>query len=274
MESFYKRSLLETLMSRGDRIEVINGRLAITPSSKLEIPKKWLAEKSESIILDVANLCDLNVYIFDGYSTGHYGNHNSAGITLQFLNIRTGKQCHIIFNAELERNRTNGKNKKGNSLPKGQFRITKRYMFYKFWLATKLNLPPRLSSFHDYMGNLKQIYFVPKVDDKNKVVDKICPLLNIEDSEIRNHLTIKAAYNNQTSSIQQPYNEHTKMPYNDLVRPIENKGLAIASTACSHNYELSKQDSVVISNTSFAATYNKRPSEQTTEEWLSDWEKA
>ena len=131
MKNLYKCSLLETLLSRGDHIEVINGRLAITPASKLEIPKQWLADKSDNLVREIAKLYDLDVYTFDSYSTGHYGKHNSAGVTLQFVNITTGEQCHITFNAELKRSRTTAKGKKGSSLSKGQFRIGKKYMFYR-----------------------------------------------------------------------------------------------------------------------------------------------
>jgi hypothetical protein len=274
MTNLYRCSLLETLLSRGDHIGIIKGKLVITPASKLNIPKQWLADKGGNLVREIAKLYDLDVYIFDSYSTGHYGKHNSAGVTLQFINTTTGEQCHITFNAELKRSRTTPKGKKGSNLPKGQFRIGKKYMFYKFWLATKLSLPPRLSAFHDYMGNLKQLYFVPNVDYKNKVIDKIIPLLNIEHSEILNRITSNAAYNNQTSSIQQPYNKHTSMPNSDLVKSHVNKGLTRNQTTCSNNYELSKQGSTVISNPLPKTNYNKKPHEQTTDEWLNDWEQA
>ena len=274
MTNLYKCSLLETLLSRGDHIAVINGRLVITPKSKLDIPKQWLADKSDNLIIEIAKLYNLDVYIFDSYSTGHYGKHNSAGVTLQFVNITTGEQCHITFNAELKRSRTTAKVKKGSSLPKGQFRIGKKYMFYKFWLATGLSLPPRLSAFHDYMGNLKQLYFVPNLDYKNKVIDKIMPLLNIDNGEILKRLINNEAYSNQTSSIQLPINKHTSMPNNDLTKPYVNKGLAINQTTCSKNYELSKQGSAVISNPLPNTTQNKKTHEQTNDEWLNDWEQS
>lgn len=274
MTNVYKCSLLEALLSRGDHIEVINGRLTITPASKLDISKQCLADKSDNLIIEIAKLYDIDVYIFDSYSTGHYGTHKSAGVTLQFVNMTTGEQCHITFNAELKRSRTTAKGKKGSSLPKGQFRIGKKYMFYKFWLATKLSLPPRLSAFHDYMGNLKQLYFLPNVDYKNKVIDKIIPLLNIEHSEIVKRLNNNAAYNSQTNNIQQPYNKHTRVTNNDLVNPYINKGLPRNQTTCSSNYELSKQGSAVTSNPLPVNTTNKRPEEQTTEEWLNDWDNA
>jgi len=274
MTDINKCSLLETLIGRGDHIQIVDGRLKIKPLSGKPIPKQWLADKGENITREIAKLYDLGVYVFDSYSTGHYGEHNSAGVTLQFVNITTGEQCHVTFNAELKRIRIRGKAKKGSSLPKGQFRIGKQHKFYKFWLATKLRLPPRLSSFHDYMGNLKPLYFVPSVDNKNKVIDKIVPLLNINHTEILKRLMNNEAYSNQTNNIQQPYNKHTNMPYSDIAQPHEYKALSGDVTTCSTNYELSKQGSAVISIPLPDINTNKRPEEQTTDEWINDWEQA
>jgi hypothetical protein len=272
MTHLKKCSLLETLFSRGDHIDIIKGKLVITPAGKQPEPKKWLAENSSHLLIEIATLLDINVYIYDGYSTGYYGKHKSPGLTLQLINISTGVDCYLTFNIELKRSRTTNNGLKGGCLPKGQFRISKKYKFYQFWLSTGLSLPPRLSSFHDYMGNLKQLYFVPNVDYKNKVIDKIIPLLNIEHSEILSRLTNNSAYNSQTSTIQQPYNKHTSMPYSDIAQPHEYKALSGDLTTGSNNYELSKQGSAVISNPLPVNTTHKAPHEQTTDEWLNDWE--
>lgn len=124
------------------------------------------------------------------------------------------------------------------------------------------------------MGNLKKLYFVPNVGNKNKVVDKIIPLLNVEHSEIVKRLTNNEAYTNQTSNRQQPYNEHTNTPYNDVAQPYEYKDLSGDVTTCSNKYELSKQGSAVISNPLPNTNHIKKPYEQTTDEWLNDWEQA
>jgi PBP1b-binding outer membrane lipoprotein LpoB len=274
MTNLNKCSLLETLLSRGDQIEFIKGQLVITPASKQPVPKKWLSENSAYLLIEIAALFDINVYVFDSYSTGNYGKHKSPGVTLQLINLTTGEDCYVTFNVELKRSRTSKSGIKGCCLPKGQFRIGKKYKFYKFWLSTGLRLPPRLSSFHDYMGNLKQLYFVPNVDDNNKVIDKIIPLLNIEHSEIVKRLTNNQAYINQTSNIQQPYKNHTNTPYSDVAQPYEYKDLSGDVTTCSNNYELSKQGSAVTSNSLLDINHNKRPEEQTTDEWLDNWEQA
>jgi hypothetical protein len=274
MTNLYKCSLLETLFSRGDHIDIIKGKLVITPASKQPVPKKWLAENSTRLLSEIATLLDINVYIYDGYSTGYYGKHKSPGMTLQLINISTGEDCYLTFNVELKRSRTTNNGIKGSSLPKGQFRISKKYKFYQFWLSTGLSLPPRLSSFHDYMGNLKQCYFIPTFDHGAKVKDKIIPLLNLSHGEVLARFSQLNPYNSQTSDIQQPYNTHTNMPYSDMAQPYEYKGLSGDDRTCSNNYELSKQGSAVISNPLPVNTTHKKPHEQTTDEWLNDWEQA
>ncbi|WP_019025667.1 hypothetical protein [Colwellia piezophila] len=274
MRQLNKYSLLETLFSRGDHIDIIKGKLVITPASEQPVPKKWLAESSTRLLSEIAALLDINVYIYDGYSTGYYGKHKSPGMTLQLINISTGEDCYLTFNVELKRSRTTDNGIKGSCLPKGQFRISKKYKFYQFWLSTGLSLPPRLSSFHDYMGNLKQCYFIPTFDHSAKVKEKIIPLLNLCHGEVLARFSQHIPYNNQTSDIQLPYNRHTNMPYNDIAQPHEYKGLTGDVTTCSNNYELSKQGSAVISNPLPVINSINKPEEQTNDEWINDWEQA
>jgi hypothetical protein len=274
MTHFKKCSLLETLFSRDDHIDIIKGRLVITPAGKQPEPKKWLAENSTRLLMEIAALLDINVYIYDSYSTGYYGKHKSPGVTLQLMNITTGEDCYLTFNVDLKRSRTTPIGVKGSDLPKGQFRISNKYKFYQFWLSTGLSLPPRLSSFHDYMGNLKQCFFIPTFDHGAKVKNKIIPLLNLSHGEVLARFKQFNPYKSQTSDIQQPYKSHTNMPYSDIAQPYEYKGLSGDDTTCSNNYELSKQGGAVISNPLPNTNHIKKPYEQTTDEWLNDWEQA
>ncbi len=267
-------SLLEKLISRGDHIEIIHGRLTITPASGKEVPEQYLADNKDSLTIEIARLLNLQVYTFSSYSTGHYGKHNSAGVTLQFVNITTGEQSHMTFNAELKRARTTPRGKKGSSLPKGQFRITNKYMLYKFWLSTGLKLPPRLSVFHDYMGNLKQLYFMPNVNCQGKVIDKMIPLLNVPYTIICSYLTNILPYNNHTTATQEAHKRHTSMPNNKINQSHINKGIKDNLTTCLNNYELSKQGSAVTSNSLLSSNTIKKVHEQSNEEWLNEWEQS
>lgn len=274
MTHFKKCSLLETLFSRGDHIDIIKGKLVITPASKRPVPKKWLAENSTRLLREIADLLDINVYIYDDYSTGYYGKHKSPGLTLQLINISTGEDCYLIFNVDLKRSRTTNNGVKGTCLPKGQFRISKKYKFYQFWLSTGLSLPPRLSSFHDYMGNLKQCFFIPTFDHDTKIKDKIIPLLNLCHAEVLGRYLQLNPDNNHTRNIQEPYNTHTTMPYSDLAQPYEYNGLSDNDPTCSNNYELSKQGSAVISEPLPIAREACRPQDQSNGEWIEAWDNA
>jgi hypothetical protein len=274
MTHFKKCSLLETLFSRGEHIDIIKGKLVITPASEQPVSKKWLSENSTRLLMEISALLGINVYIYDGYSTGYYGQHKSPGLTLQLINISTGEDCYLTFNVDLKRSRTNKNGVKGSCLPKGQFRISKKYKFYQFWLSTGLSLPQRLSSFHDYMGNLKQCFFIPTFDHGAKVKDKIIPLLNLCHSEVLARFSQFNPYNSQTNDIQLTYKSHTNTPYSEIAQPYEYKGLSGDDTTCSNNYELSKQGSAVISNPLPNTNHIKKPYEQTTDEWLNDWDNA
>ncbi|WP_143760108.1 hypothetical protein [Colwellia marinimaniae] len=71
-----------------------------------------------------------------------------------------------------------------------------------------MSLPPRLSSFHDYMGNLKQCFFIPTFAHGAKVKDKIIPLLNLFHGEVWARFSQLNPNNNRTSDIQQPDKTH------------------------------------------------------------------
>jgi hypothetical protein len=72
---------------------------------------------------------------------------------------------YTIFNVGLTRTRTTKSGKEGSPLPKGHFIVTKGGAFYKFWKSTALTIPKSLTSFHDYMGNLKGILYTANLTE-------------------------------------------------------------------------------------------------------------
>jgi hypothetical protein len=64
------------------------------------------------------------------------------------------------------------------------------------------------------------------------------------------------------------------MPYSDIAQPYEYKGLSRSQATGLNKYELSKQGSAVTSNSLLDINHNKRPEEQTTDEWLNNWDRA
>lgn len=271
MTKLNKYSLLETLLSRGDHIDIIKGKLVITSASKKPIPKNWLADNSTRLLVEVATLFDINVYIYDSYSTGYYGKHKSAGMTLQLTNIATGEESYVIYNVELVRSRNSAAGSKGDPLPKGQFRLSKKHKFYKFWLSTGLKIAPRLSSYHDYMGNLKQLFFMPRLTNGNKIKDKLIPLLSLSHKEIIEKFSQSHAYKIKATAIQAPYNPQTTTPYNDSDTSFNSYGLQVNKTTCEAKHGLRFQGSADIREGLATGTPRKRAEDQTAEEWLNDY---
>jgi hypothetical protein len=274
MTSPNKCSLLEKLISRGDHIEIVDGALSITPTSNKEIPEQWLKDNRETLISEIAQLADVEPYIYLGFSTGSYGDHKAGGVSLQFTNLITGEDAYAVFNAELTRARKSKSGDKGTSLAKGKFRVRKGFEFYRFWLLSGLNIPPRLSVFDQYMGNLKCLVFIPELGNRNKFINKKTKLMNVSYEQVSNSLGYKSTYNRQTTDTQQTYNRHTRMTHSDLAQPYIDRGLQINSSACSNKCGLSLQGSEVLSTPLPVINIHKTPQEQTTEEWLIDLDNA
>ena len=113
------------------------------------------------------------------YSSGLYGPGMHGGITLQFLQEDTGTQYYVIFNADVKRKRNTESHKAGTLLPKGRFSVGEKSAFYKFWLATGIAVPPRLSAFNDYIGKLKLLKYSAYVTSGKRLdAQSLKPILN------------------------------------------------------------------------------------------------
>jgi hypothetical protein len=274
MTSLNKCSLLETLISRGDHIEIVDGKLNIKPISNRQIPEQWFKDNRETLISDIAQVADVEPYIYLGYSTGSYGEHKSGGVSLQFTNLSTGEDAFAVFNAELARARKSKSADKGTSLPKGKFRVRKGFEFYRFWLLSGLSIPPRLSVFNQYMGNLKSLAFIPELGKINKFINKKTKLMNVSYKLISSGLGYESTYIRQTTNIQQTYNRHTTATNNDSVLPYSEKGVQTNSSTCSNKYGSSLQGSEVLSTPLPVINSTNKPEEQTNDEWMNDWDNA
>jgi hypothetical protein len=274
MITINKSSLLNKLFDRGDQINIVNGLLTIQPQSQKEVPKKWFRENKEELVSDIAALFSIDVYIYDRYSTGQYGKHKSQGVTLQLLNITTGEDAYMVFNAELKRQRNSGSHKAGALLPEGQFRVSKNRAFYKWWLSTGLKFPPRLSSFHSYMGNLKTLFFVASPDDQGKITDKMIPTFNVTHENINELLGDINADKPHTANIQETDNAQTTMTDKQINVGLEDKGLQSNLSTGFNKCGTRLYGNMNISNSLPLVNLSVRPQDQTTEEWLSNWDNA
>lgn len=260
-------TLLATLVNRGDAVSIELGRLAISPASGKSVPADWLQANSRILLREILTVLSIEAYEYASYTAGFYDRIKAAGVTLQFVSTVAGINAYTIFNANLRRDRTTKAGAKGTPLPKGHFRIGKRSHFYRFWHSTQLPLPKRLSSLHDYMGNLQGILFTAdKSQDKENRLDSgsLAPL-SISAAEV--HKAFKPD-NSRTITGQTTDNHQTKVPDKDMPQTQQNRGLQGSSATCATNHGeavISTRDNTVLTSPTPA---HKRPEEQTTEEWL------
>lgn len=171
--------------------------------------------------------------VFISFSVGSYANGLYEGITLQFLEEKTGIEYYVIYN--VKRKIVKGK-RKGQLYPGNKFRVTKRMKFFRFWtFKCKLPLPPRgLTAFNECMGKLKQLKFKALIKQGNQldkdhifvIPDEIEPksTRNVSEINLKNLSEIQTAQGHTDTSFE-----------------------AILNT-CEQNYDISKQDKKIPSD--------------------------
>ena len=263
---------LPALLERGDILEIVDGRLNIIANSGVLVPDFWLTAYSDDLVLALLAQLAIDAYIYESYTTGRYGAKCYSGVCLQFVSLLSGDSAHVIFNVGLDRVKTTVKGRKGTPLPDGQFRVGKRSEFYKFWNRADQKLPPRLSSFHDYMGNLKGAFFVATVADSEKLEKQSLRLLDISSAQISSAFSKASVTDDQhTQTIQKPNNIHTTNPYNHYAENHTQRDLSSISTTDKYNCGKRLKGSAVVRETGVPTIANKRPQDQTVEEWLVDY---
>lgn len=179
-----KHELLIRLVQRGDRVAISDGRLIVSPNSGREVPVTWLRDFHDELIRSIAQLTGKDAYLYESYSTGSYGPKRCPGITLQFLEIVNYEEAYTIFNANLNRQRDSAHGKRGDPLPIGHFTVGRKSNFVRFWRSLGLIVPKSLTSFHDYMGYLKQIVFNLQVASDSRVQNSDITPMSISCEEI------------------------------------------------------------------------------------------
>lgn len=295
-------SLLTKLLHDGYEVNIVQGKLVIKTSNGLAVPLSWLKKNEKLLINEICDLFNIVPLKYMSYTTGRYGAKKSQGITLQFSNLNTGEDAYIIYNASLERSRTNKNAKKGDPLPGKQFIVGERSGFYKFWLSTGLPLPRSASKFYECMGKLKPLVFTSAIDFNNRITDKKLPLLDINFHELLDRHRVALTGQKSDELTAKPpliYRQYTaKQPLSFPAKDIEHKqthnGLAANQSTCTSKYGntvIRKEvlsTGVALNNTPINNSKNKsvdenlheknlqkkRPEEQTVNEWLEDWERA
>jgi hypothetical protein len=197
---------------------------------------------------------------YDSYSTGPYGKHLKDGVTIQFIDMDTGAIYFVIWNVVLTRQRATKNHPKGSRYSGKQFSVSKKRKFFKFWHFTcGLPIPTRgLTTFHDCMGKLKDIQFEAEVKGGGQLYkDTVQPF---------------SAHIYPIGSRQQPDKTPIKVPDKHVVEPETETDFEDIPTTCPDNYVISKQVSEYTSNPISPIDETKRVQNQTTDEWLAEYE--
>jgi hypothetical protein len=173
---------LEKLIYNNHKVSIDNGRMMIDFKSGQPVDPKWLKKHREDLILEILQATGVNAYQFMDHATGVTKGHNHARLTLNFVNVLTGKLACVHYNCDISRSRATKKHKKGNPLPKGRFNVGERSKFVELWKSLGLQMPRSLSEFPDIINRLKPLLFecdVKSVNGYDHFDDKVMPLCSI-----------------------------------------------------------------------------------------------
>ena len=146
------------LLDWGYSVSIESGHLIINPNNKMPCVKHLTNSHKLKLIVEILQKIGRDALNFHSHSASKYGPTLAGGVTLQFTHVLTGSEAYAIFNANLTRSRNTKNGRAGDPLPTKQFRVAKHSRFCKFWAST--GLPPRkLSSYYEYMGKLKPLFF-------------------------------------------------------------------------------------------------------------------
>lgn len=222
--SRYNGNLLGKVLDRGDSVAIEAGRLVfILKESGDFLSDQKLNPYKTQLLAEISQATGLAIYCYDSFTTGNYQGGKYPGVTLQFSSVNDANAYYTIFNAKLTRQRTTKTGKKGAPLPNKQFHVTKRHCFYKFWAGTGLPIPPRLTVFHDYMGNLKKLLFTAESAIGQRLESATLSPLNISTEQLRQAIGITDKL--QTSAPQRTDNTPTALPHKESPVTLDNTGL-------------------------------------------------
>ena len=263
---------IQYLLARGDVIAIISGKLIITPVSGKPAPESWFKTHANRLLKDILMQAGLDGLVFDSYTTGRFSKLQFSGVSLQFNTVLLDKPAYVIFNANLDRIKTTRKGSKGSALPVGQFRVGKRSGFYAFWKESGLTIPPRLSSFHDYMGNLKSLIFTGSFTKGERLDKQTIQTLSVSHEQILQAFGMTVPPDkSQTRDIQQPDKTHTPWPDKKLLVDHAYQGLQPTPAKGETNYGTRLSGSTDARANVIPLTTPKKPQDQSVDEWLVDY---
>lgn len=264
---------LKVLIKRGYLISLTYGRLMLISPTNEEVSSEWLRKHSFHLVLQILQMTGKVAYIYDGYSTGAYGASRAGGVTLQFEGVGGAEDAYVVFNANLKSSRRSRHRAAGSPLPVGRFWVGRKSSFSKFWCRAGLPLPPSLTSFHDYMGKLKGIYFEGELSGNPGRLKKesIIPL-SISYEELASSIgDVSLTDTTQTNFRYFPDKAQIIEPDKERLEPLSFNGVQRDLTARVKSCVPSNQEGANGRNSIASVHRRLKPEEQTVDEWLEEY---
>jgi len=262
-----RQIMLNALIEAGASISVELGQVNIVNQEGFQITE-LSKNLDDGLTKEILELLQIDAFSYTSYSVGNY-DQKYPGLTLQFSSIITGESYYVIFNVEITRIRTTKSGKRGQMLPAGHFRVGKRSLFCSFWHSTQLKFPARLSAFHDYLGNLRNMLFTAEEvpNRPGRLSKQTLRPLSVPAEVISARLL---ADTSRTSAGQLPDNRQTSVPDRNLTESLKRQAFEGGSATGGAGY-----GKAVIRMRGYegpgTTCQHKRPEEQTEEEWLADF---
>lgn len=284
---------MAVLLDWGYSVSIESGHLIINPNNKMPCVKHLTNSHKLKLIVEILQKIGRDALTFHSHSASKYGPTLAGGVTLQFTHVLTGSEAYAIFNANLTRSRNTKSGRAGDPLPTKQFRVAKHSGFCKFWAST--GLPPRkLSSYYEYMGKLKPLFFESQdISNSNDRLDSsLLKPLQISFQEVKEAFDFSDSP--PTSNRQCTDKQPTIATDKKTLQPSKTLGLQANSTTGSIYYgntvireKVTRGNAypvnAPISNSLSTPVLNKskhetetttRAKDQTIDEWFSDYDES
>lgn len=269
------KSLLKTLLLRGDRVYVSEGILTIEPRSGLPVDSLWLSKHQPRLVNDIAMLTGHICLQYQTYSAGKYrvnGNKYQGGVTLRFSLLPSHQPAYAIFNVSIDRERNTKSGKAGTPLPAGQFHPPCHGAFMAFW--RRCGLPVRhgrLTELHKRMGLIKKLILTGAPASECSGVETRLNASTLTPLNCTYESLTEAMYGDNTSTYQ-------GQPRDNLVTTLGDKQTQPAQYSSALQANSATYDADCVSGNQGSAITRKPVTAQSTEEWLheydtvSDWD--
>lgn len=280
-------SLLHQLITRGDIIAIEHGQLKISPVSGCPVPSDWLKKHHDTLVMQILSTTKYRALKYTSRSvTPHKG---MAILTLQLEVVPGGSSRCVHFNVINKRERSTSKHKAGTPLPKNHFRVGESHALAKFWKQLPINYPGG-AKLHDRIGVLKRFLFIGKTakPDEEKLLQNTFRLLEITHEQIiaaiqsrpSHHQTadntrISDGKNTDKLRIRTTDKQTTPAQQPRGLQPDTATGKACHGNTVNSNvviHPATPSPASLSYSPPFAPSGGKRPEDQTTDEWLADYE--